>query len=508
MIKTTEMTVNTKMHPHVSGAATQVPVLVVGAGPGGLTAAIALARQGVESLVVERRTTPSTLPRATAASSRTMELLRGWGLEDAVRAGGVDVDWQLFVCETFARASAGTAFPVGFPTPEQSAIISPSAPACVPQDHLEPVLLAHLADLEMARVEFGTELVSVDNGPDDVTVVLRDVASGETRLVRARYLVAADGARSTVRRSLGVDMVGPDDLRGVVTVLFRAPLWEVVGTHRYGIYAVTDPEADGSFLPAGIGDRWLYGRTWDPDQDDLADYTPERLAHLIRRGAGIADLPVDIERVGDFTFAAQLADRFRAGSTFLIGDAAHRVTPRGGTGMNAAIHDGFDLGWKLAWVLRRWAHPNLLDSYELERRPVIEHILARSADPEGTIRDEREVHVDLGDRLPHVWLPSTSDRVSTLDLIGPGLTLFTGPERAAWDAAASGIAGPPLRVRSLDAITARAIGIRGDGARLVRPDGSPAGWWSSAFAAAPMLRAAVATTLAGPRAATEVREVA
>ena len=104
MIGTTEMTVKTKMHPHVSGAATQVPVLVVGAGPGGLTAAIALARQGVESLVVERRTTPSTLPRATAASSRTMELLHGWGLEDAVRAGGVDVDWQLFVCETLARA--------------------------------------------------------------------------------------------------------------------------------------------------------------------------------------------------------------------------------------------------------------------------------------------------------------------------------------------------------------------------------------------------------------------
>ena len=94
-----------------------------------------------------------------------------------------------------------------------------------------------------------------------------------------------------------------------------------------------------------------------------------------------------MEGIGAFTFAAQLAERFREGSAFLVGDAAHRVSPRGGTGMNTAMHDGFDLGWKLAWVLRGWAQPALLDTYELERRPIVEHNLARSADPGGSNRE-------------------------------------------------------------------------------------------------------------------------
>ena len=144
---------------------------------------------------------------------------------------------------------------------------------------------------------------------------------------------------------------------------------------------------------------------------------------------GIGDLEVSIERTGAFSFAAQLADRFRAGNVFLAGDAAHRVTPRGGTGMNTAIRGGHDLGWKLGWVLRGWAGPELLDTYEAERRPIAAHNVARSADPDGSAREAAdELHVDLGGRIPHVWVRSDAGRVSTLDLLGPGLTLFTGPE--------------------------------------------------------------------------------
>jgi 2-polyprenyl-6-methoxyphenol hydroxylase-like FAD-dependent oxidoreductase len=105
------------------------------------------------------------------------------------------------------------------------------------------------------------------------------------------------------------------------------------------------------------------------------------MSERIRRAAGVADLPLRLERLGSFSSAAQLAEHFRHGDVFLVGDAAHRVTPRGGTGMNTAIQDGHDLGWKLGWVLRGWAHPDLLDSYERERRPVAEHNVARSADP-------------------------------------------------------------------------------------------------------------------------------
>ena len=127
--------------------------------------------------------------------------------------------------------------------------------------------------------------------------------------------------------------------------------------------------------------------------------------------------------MGSFTFAAQVAERFRSASTFLVGDAAHRATPRGGTGMNTAIHDGHDLGWKLAWVLRGWAGADLLDTYESERRPVAEHNVSRST----VVGVEQDLDADLGGRIRHVWVPSGDGLVSSLDLIGPGLTLLTGP---------------------------------------------------------------------------------
>ena len=229
----------------------EVPVLVVGAGPAGLTAAIALARRGVPTLMVERRRDLSSLPRATVVSTRSMEIFRSWGLEDRILAGSVDVEWQLWLCETLAGAAGGVAHSVGYPTREQSAVLSPTGPACVPQDHLEPVLLAHLRSLPAAEVELGAEVIDVDDRPDGVRVMLRDVATGAMRAVAAQYVVAADGARSTVRRAVGIPMHGPDRLAASATALFRAPLWDVLGAHRYGIYHVSHAEGEGTFLPAG-----------------------------------------------------------------------------------------------------------------------------------------------------------------------------------------------------------------------------------------------------------------
>jgi putative polyketide hydroxylase len=460
-----------------------VPVLVVGAGPAGLAAALELTRHDIPCLLVERRSQLSSHPRATGLSLRSMELVRAWGLEEDVRARSADVDWRLLVSETLADAAAGSAVEVGYPNPEQSRMVSPTAPACVAQDDLEPLLLEHLRAAPGARVELGTELTTIFEGPDGARAELRDVHTGALRTVHARYVVAADGARSAVRGALGIPLIGREGLLEGFTTLFRAPLWDVVSEHRHVIYSVTQETSPATFLPAGPSDRWLFGmRDEAPDE--------RRAAKLIRLGAGVGDLPVRVERSRYFSSAAQIAERWRSGCVFLAGDAVHRVPPRGGTGLNLALHDGYDLGWKLAWVLRGWAASALLDSYEAERRPVAEYTAARSADPNGSIRPvEQEVRADLGGRIAHVW----SGRRSTLDLLEPGLTLFAGRDAPAWESAAASLAARvPVRVRLLDPVAARAVGAPGRSAVLARSDGTPVGALTGGADPTPALRAAVA----------------
>jgi putative polyketide hydroxylase len=459
-----------------------VPVLVVGAGPAGLATAIELTRHDVPCLLVERRTALSSHPRATGLSLRSMELVRAWGLEADMRARSVDVDWRMLESETLADAGAGTALPVGYPSAEQSRMISPTAPACIAQDDVEPLLLEHVRAAGRAHVELGTELTGLFAGRDGARAVLRDARTRALRTVHARYVVAADGARSAVRRAVGIPLIGPEGLMEGFTTLFRAPLWDVVGERRHPIYSVTHAAAPAAFVPAGRSDRWLHGHR-DPEAPD-----PRRAAELIRLGAGVPDLPVQVERTRFFSAAAQLAERWRSGCVFLAGDAAHRVTPRGGTGLNLALHDGYDLGWRLGWVLRGWAAPSLLDAYEAERRPVAEHTAARSADPSGSIRPaENEVRADLGGRIAHVW----AGERSTLDLLGPGLTLFAARGEPAWEAAAASLATRvPIAVRLLDPVAARAVGAPAGSALLARSDGTPVGVLRAGAEPAPSLRAA------------------
>jgi putative polyketide hydroxylase len=443
------------------------PVLIVGAGPAGLVAAITLARAGIETLVVERRTQVSDLPRATGVSTATMELLRSWGLEEQVRAAAVDVEWQALATTTLADAAAGTAVEVGYPTRAQSAVVSPTRPACIPQDALEPILQEHLATLPCARLRRGVEVIAVESRDDDVEVEVRDADGAHTIL--ARYVIAADGVRSTVRDALGIGTSGPGDLATSMAVRFRAPLWDVVGEHRHVIYFLPGNRAA---LPVGHGDRWLYARPWDLQRERLGDLSRDDLTREVRLAAGVPDLEPRIEGASTADYGVALADRFRERSTFLVGDAAHRLTPRGATGMNTAIRDAHDLGWKLSWVLRGWAGDALLDTYETERRPVAEHNAARSADANGSIRGTTdELRADLGGRIAHTWLPGESGRTSTLDLLSDGLTRFTGPGEQAWRTRRG---TPPVTTRRLDAMTARALGILGGASLLVRPDGVPA----------------------------------
>lgn len=461
------------------------PVVVVGAGPAGLTAAVSLARHGIEVLLVERRASGSELPRATVLSVRTMEMLRSWGLADRVLAGGVDVEMSMLEIPTVDRAAEGIRIDVGYPSQVQSAMVSPMVPACVPQDHLESVLLEHLAGLPTAEVVRGIEAVDVRHTPQHAVLTLRDAGSGQKFEVAAEYVIAADGAKSRIRASLGIEHTGLDGLIEGAMVEFHAPLWELMGEHRHGVYAIADPEAGGILIPAGPDDRWLYGTDVDRDLLDDTDTARELLRQLIERASGVPGIPITIDRFGWFTSAAQIADTFSSGRVFLAGDAAHRVTPRGGTGLNTAIAGGRDLGWKLAWVLLGWAQPEFLSTYEDERRPAAAHNVTRSADPEGSRRDAMsELQVDLGGRITHAWIDTVPQaggmRRSTIDLVGPGLTLLVGPESHTVHDGPPQPGGVPVTTEALPHAAARALGLGPAGAVLLRPDGAPVASWSAA----------------------------
>jgi putative polyketide hydroxylase len=282
-------------------------------------------------------------------------------------------------------------------------------------------------------------------------------------------------------------MEGPDDLGACFTVTFRAPLMAHLGDRRHGLYMVGHPEAGGVYLPTDNRDRWVFSQPYDPSVTKPQEIPHERLIELIRMGSGVADLPVRIERVGAFSFAARVASTYRAGSVFLAGDAAHRTTPRGATGMNTAIQDGVAIGWRLAWVLRGWADARLLDSYESTRRPVGRLNTARSAtvEPRDNSRDYLD---DLAGRIAHEWVSRDGSVSSTLDLIGPGLTLITGPAGLPWSDAVADLAAAegeavPVAVHGVDDRAATALGIGRQGAVLVGPDAIPVATWTSSDSA-------------------------
>jgi putative polyketide hydroxylase len=225
-------------------------VLVAGAGPGGLVAAITLARYGIDVVLIDKRSTPSGLSRSLVISTRGMELMRRFGLEQAVRSGAADVKIRAWVTPDLASGE-GTEMPLGNPSDAEAALASPTRPAWVAQDHHEPIMLEHLRSLPSASIRLGCQLLRVTQDDSGVRAAVADAGTGVAEGISASYLIAADGAHSTVREQLGIAMAGPDDLADYERVEFTAPLWQLAGEHRYGLYVITRPAAAGVLAPRG-----------------------------------------------------------------------------------------------------------------------------------------------------------------------------------------------------------------------------------------------------------------
>jgi 2-polyprenyl-6-methoxyphenol hydroxylase-like FAD-dependent oxidoreductase len=443
-----------------------------------------------------------------------MELMRSWRLERDVRAGAIAVQPSLAISPTLAAPRIAL-MPFGYPSDDEAHAVSPSAPCCCAQDHLEPLLVRQLRALG-GTIRFGTQATEIDAADRIVRVRLVD-AAGHSETVAAHYLVGADGPRSGVRDALGIGVDHHGSLGNFVAITFRAPLTTRLPQPPGALNAVDVDGAQGLFVPTSSDDRWVFACEWHPERGErIEDWTPQRCLELLRAASGFPDLAPQLLTVMPFEMAGHTAQTLRSGRAFLVGDAAHRTTPVGGTGMNTAIHAGHNLGWKLAWVRRGWAHPALLDSYDDERRPIGARAVLRSLDrtpppagaglaadlfasygPDGIAPDSAQV----GQRAPHVWLQRRGRRVSTLDWFGAELVLVADRRAPGWRSAVTALAGSglPIRFRSLghrnDGAARHRYGVGDGSAVLIRPDGYVAARLPASDDPGPVVRSAVAAAL-------------
>ncbi|MFJ6563146.1 FAD-dependent oxidoreductase [Streptomyces sp. NPDC091412] len=504
-----------------------VPVMVVGGSLVGLSASVFLGRLGIEHCVVERHAATSAHPRGRGNNMRTMELFRTAGLEPHIRKAATTLSKNHGILQVDTLRGENRRWLSARITgrPPEADLCSTIRCACS-QNDLEPVLLQGARDLG-GDVRFGTELLSFSQDDDGVRAVLQTRDTGETYTVRTDYLLAADGPRSPVRQRLGIEHSGSGDLFHNVSVTFRSKLLrEVAGEQKFVVCYVTDPTGEGVLLPVDNEEQWVFHVPWFPERGQtLEHFTDARITDHIRAAAGVRDLDVEITGRAPWHAADRVANSYRDGRVFLIGDSAHEMPPTGAFGSNTGIQDAHNLAWKIAAVLRGWAGSTLLDSYEAERRPVAQTTSARA-----TLQAAREQHpgysartasndtADLmtvalgyryasramvganaedpvipdvlclngepGSRAPHLWVTRDGAKVSTVDLYERSFVLLCG--RPGWRTAARGVGARlnvPLDVYSIgdgveyDLDTGGAAdwssvyGVAQEGAVLVRPDG-------------------------------------
>jgi putative polyketide hydroxylase len=500
------------------------PILIVGGGLVGLSTSLFLTQHGIPSMLVERHPSTAIHPRARGINFRTMELFREIGLEERIRAAGTDLvnSRGMLIVESLAGAEYKRILMEQAPGGMSLSLheISPTNWCMCAQDQSEPVLFA-AAHQRGGDLRFNTELISFEQDDTGVTALVANRADGTRYTIRADYLIAADGAASPIRNTLGISRSGPGTLGHYISIYFSADLSDLVRGREFVLCQVENQEVHGMLIAVNNKDLWIFSTAYAPERGEKPeDFPPERCIDLIRNAIGLPQIAVEVKSILPWEAAVRVADSFQRERVFLAGDAAHQMPPTGAFGASTGIQDAHNLAWKLAAVLKGQASPALLATYDAERRPVARFTAAqaglRSAitgfDPvaakaarladnlviivgyqytsqaiisEGDALplDHLELDGHPGRRAPHLWLEREGERISTLDLFGSCFVLLTGEDGRSWRDAAQAIAarreialdaycvGSSGDLVDLDERWAPTYGVTSTGAVLVRPDG-------------------------------------
>ena len=348
---------------------TKIPVLIVGAGPIGLALAGDLGFRGISCLLIERSDGGVSQPKMDMVGIRTMEYCRRWGIIPWVESAGYNRAYPqdcAWVTSLNGHEFGREVFPA-----VQDEKISPQSPQkrerC-PQNFFDPVLRRFAQRYEGVEIAYNTVIVSFTEHDDGVTAVVKDVATGETRTVEAQYLVGTDGGGSAVRQMLGIGMQGEPTLTYTTNVIFRCDGLEDLHDKNPGYrFIFIGPEGTWATLVAINGrDQWRFSLVGDQNRREV---TEEELRAAIVRAVG---RPFEFEILSIMPWIRRqlVADHYGTKRVFIAGDAAHLTSPTGGFGMNTGIQDAVNLSWKLAGAIDGWGGPMLLESYEIEQRPV------------------------------------------------------------------------------------------------------------------------------------------
>jgi 2-polyprenyl-6-methoxyphenol hydroxylase-like FAD-dependent oxidoreductase len=508
----------------LSTAMTQLPtgtqVLIAGGGPVGLAAAIELGQRGINCLVIEPRVEISRArPRCKTINVRTMEHLRRWGIADRLRAAApLSPTWSqdIVFCTTMTGRELSRFTGVFGLNADPE--LCPEVGQQAPQYILEEVLREVVNELPACTLALGARVVGLEQDDDTVRVSIE--IDGASVDIETEYVLGCDGSRSAVRSAIGAQYEGNVALRPSFGFVIRAPdLWNYIPHGRALHYWILNERAPGSFGPLDGKDLWWGGFGVDQERGE------REILDLLEAAIG-RKVPLEVISTDAWIAHMEIANTSRVGRVFLAGDAGHLNPPWGGHGMNTGVGDAVDVGWKLAAVLQGWGGAALLDSYDVERRPVqlqiideakanmavLSHdLLTPQIDHDGPDGDEarrrlhervqetktREFHslglvlglgfehspvviprsasrsnehrhVRPGFRLPHAWL---KPGLAVFDRLGPGLTLLTNthsPVETEAFAIAAQAHGIPFDVVDVGSLSS---GLSYDVAwALVRPD--------------------------------------